>query len=184
MTKLFSAALSRGTLRPLERKPFHLYVDEFQNLATDTTATMLSEARKFGLYLTMANQNLNQLKNKNGQFNVAESILSNVATKILFRLGIADALDLKPYFESALSVADMVELPDFHAVCRIMSANKPLPPFVAKMQRAPENPSMPVANEIRAKCRAQYARPRAIVEGEIERLYRTEGGEVTSGGGA
>ena len=176
LAKLFSAALGRAGQLPSARKPFHLFVDEYQNYATDSAASMLSEARKFGLYLTVANQNLNQLKNKDGHANVAESVLGNVATKLFFRLGVADAVDLKPYFESALSVGDMVELPDFHAVCRIMSSNKPLPPFVARMHSTAELCVTPVANEIRSECRARYARPRAVVEGEIDALYRTERG--------
>lgn len=169
--KLFSAALGRAAQRPSERRSFHLFVDEYQNFSNDAAASMLAEARKFGLYLTMANQNLNQLQNKDGSLNVAESVIANVATKIFFRLGVADAVDLRPYFEPALSVADIVELPDFHAVCRIMSMNKPLPPFVVKFQAPPNGSVTGIADEIRTECRSKYARPRATIERKIANLY-------------
>ncbi|MFH1025702.1 MAG: type IV secretion system DNA-binding domain-containing protein, partial [Nitrospirota bacterium] len=73
--KMFSSAMGRVILRPENRKPIFLYVDEFQNFTTDSVAHLLSEARKFGIYLTLANQNLAQLSANKGRQNILDAVL-------------------------------------------------------------------------------------------------------------
>ncbi len=84
--KLFTAALSRYDIPAEERKPFCLYIDEFQNFTTDTVQSMLSEARKYRLALVLAHQNLKQLSEMTRQ-----SVLGNVGSLVFFRPGAQDA---------------------------------------------------------------------------------------------
>ena len=79
INKLFSSAMARVAIPADKRRQMFLYVDEFQNFTTDSVVHMLSESRKFGLSLTLANQNLSQLKVNQGRNNVLDSVLGNVA---------------------------------------------------------------------------------------------------------
>jgi Type IV secretion-system coupling protein DNA-binding domain len=101
--KIFSSAMSRCALRHNKRVPFHLYVDEFQNFTTDTAAALLSEARKFQLCLTLANQNLAQLNTNKGKQNLFDAILGNIGSFILFRLGAPDADKMQVYTNRTLT---------------------------------------------------------------------------------
>ena len=87
LSKVFTTAMSRAGMKPVCRNPFHLYVDEFQNFTNDTVAHMLSESRKYGLYLTLANQNLSQLQANAGRQNILDAVLGNVGNLISFRIG-------------------------------------------------------------------------------------------------
>jgi uncharacterized protein DUF87/type IV secretory system conjugative DNA transfer VirD4/TraG family protein len=135
MTQVFAAALERCLLPHSKRVPCHLYVDEFQNFVTDSVASMLSEARKFGLHLTLANQTLGQLRANQGRQNVLEAVLGNVGNLIAFRLGVADAELLKP-FTYPYTPAEMQRLPNFHAFARVLTAEGPTEPVVMRA-RAP-----------------------------------------------
>ena len=112
-----------------ERVPCYLYVDEFQNFVTDGTAAMMSEARKFGLHLTLANQTLGQLKANPGRQDVLESVLGNVGNLIAFRLGVPDAERLRP-FTAPFTPEEMQRLPNFHAFARVLTAEGPIEPVV------------------------------------------------------
>ena len=84
LARIFSAAMGRTNVPENKRPPFHLYVDEFQNFVNDGVAFMLAEARKFGLYLTLANQNLSQLAASQGRQNLVDAVLGNVGSLIAF----------------------------------------------------------------------------------------------------
>lgn len=130
--KIFTAAMGRTSIRAERRKPMFLYVDEFQNFTTDTVAHLLSEARKFGLYLTLANQNLAQLSTNRGKQNIMDAVLGNVGTTLIFRLGAVDADRMQIYTKPELDAQDLQYLPDFHVAGRLLVKNCPSRPLVAK----------------------------------------------------
>lgn len=135
MMQIFAAGLQRSLLPASKRRPVNIYVDEFQDFVSDNVASMLSEARKFGLRLTLANQTLGQLKTNAGKQDLLETVLGNVGNMILFRLGVPDADRLKLFVEP-FSRQEMQELPNFHALARILTPEGPIRPLV--MRTLPE----------------------------------------------
>ncbi|HEY4474538.1 MAG TPA: type IV secretion system DNA-binding domain-containing protein [Candidatus Paceibacterota bacterium] len=105
ITKIKQAGMERAALPEKDRKDFYLYVDEFQNLMTETFENLLSEARKYGLCLTMAHQYMGQLLPK-----VQQAVLGNTGTTIIFRVGGEDAVRLEPEMAPTFAVKDMVNL--------------------------------------------------------------------------
>ncbi len=105
LTKIKQAGMARARLEPKERSDFYLYVDEFQNIVTDTFENILSEARKYGLNLIVAHQYVAQLLPK-----VEQAVLGNVGSIITFRVGGDDATKLKPEFAPVFDVKDMINL--------------------------------------------------------------------------
>lgn len=131
MMEIFAAGLQRSLRPPTERRPVNIYVDEFQNFVSDNVASMLSEARKFGLRLTLANQTLAQLRTNSGKQDLLETVLGNVGNMILFRLGVPDAERLRLFLEP-FSPREMQELPNFHALVRILTSSGPIRPVVMR----------------------------------------------------
>jgi hypothetical protein len=105
LTKIKQAGMARAKLDPKERNDFYLYVDEFQNIVTDTFENILSEARKYGLNLIVAHQYVAQLLPK-----VQQAVMGNVGSIITFRVGGDDAVKLKPEFAPIFDVKDMINL--------------------------------------------------------------------------
>lgn len=172
LMKFFSAALGRARVPAEQRAPYHLYVDEFQTFATDSVTRMFSEARKYGLCLTTANQSLGQLKNSWGRSSISESILANTATKFLFRLGPSDIDTLQPYFKSQFDAESMASLPDFHAVACMSNQNRPLPPFVFRANLANTNPDKHVpAVDLLNLSRLKFTVPIGQANKELMKLY-------------
>jgi len=172
LMKFFSATLGRARLPADQRPPFHLYVDEFQSFATDSVPRMFSEARKFGLCLTTANQSLGQLQNRWGRSNIAESILANTATKFLFRLGPSDMDTLQPYYKPQFGEETMANLPDFHAVACMSDHNRPLPPFVLRASLVTPDPHSHVpAEDLRNLSRQRCAVPTDQANKELIKLF-------------
>jgi hypothetical protein len=119
------AAMSRADIPESARKPFFLYCDEFQVIADETFADMLSTSRKWGLGLILANQFATQLQERR----VLESVLANVGTIISFRVGVRDAQLLAPVFEPSIGARDLVESPHFQGYVRFHSQRVPVRPF-------------------------------------------------------
>lgn len=116
LAKLQLAAYRRVRKQQAERKPFYLYVDEFQNFATMSFVQMLSEARKYRLFLTMAEQSTSQQEDKR----MVNTILANVGTVICFRSGNpADEQTLLPLFRPYLEEGDIANLPTHHFYARM-----------------------------------------------------------------
>ncbi|MEI8045132.1 MAG: TraM recognition domain-containing protein, partial [Verrucomicrobiota bacterium] len=130
LSKIFATAMGRARVKSTKRTTFHLYVDEFQNFTNDTVAHILSEARKYGLHLTLANQNLSQLQANPGSQNILDALLGNVGNLIAFRIGPRDAEKLWPYTEPEFGSLDLQGLPNYHAVGRLLNAQGPTRPFV------------------------------------------------------
>jgi hypothetical protein len=168
LSKIFATALGRARVKAAKRNTFHLYVDEFQNFTNDTVAHILSEARKYGLYLTLANQNLSQLKANLGHQNILDAVLGNVGNLIAFRIGPSDAENLWPYTQPEFGSLDLQGLPNYHAVGRLLTTQGPTRPFVFRTlspmrPRAYKRPSAH-AWAIKEK---SFTRPIAEVEAQI-----------------
>jgi DNA helicase HerA-like ATPase len=129
--QIFAAGLKRSILPVRERRPVNVYIDEFQNFVSDNVASMLSEARKFGLRMNLANQTLSQLNAGGGSQNLLETVLGNVGNMIVFRLGVPDAERLKPFLKP-FTPEQIQEMPNYHALVRLLDQEGPIGPFVMK----------------------------------------------------
>lgn len=163
VTKIQLAAMSRANIDLEDRRPFYLYVDEFQNFATDSFAVILSEARKYGLILTVANQYVSQMPET-----VRDAVFGNVGSMIGFRVGAEDANVIGKYFAPSFEPDDMIKLNNRHGfISMVIDGNKTLP-FSAKTLQLPE-PENDLTARIVELSRARYTKPRAQVEAAIAR---------------
>ncbi|MBI2598948.1 type IV secretion system DNA-binding domain-containing protein, partial [Candidatus Curtissbacteria bacterium] len=122
--KILVAAMSRQDMPEEERKDFFLYVDEFQNFATDTFADILAEARKYRLNLIVANQFIGQIEEE-----VKNAIFGNVGTLVAFRVGVTDANYLQHEFTPTFNETDLINVERFHAYVKTIVNNEPVPAF-------------------------------------------------------
>jgi hypothetical protein len=162
VTKIQLAAMSRSDIPRIEdRRPFYLYVDEFQNFATDSFAVILSEARKYGLNLTVANQYVAQMSET-----VRDAVFGNVGTMIAMRLSPEDAPLLATQFAPQFEAMDIVQMNNRAFVCSMMIGGEKNPAFSGTTLMLPPNQTdyMP---QIIEQTRATFSRPRAEVEAEI-----------------
>ena len=174
ITKFQIDAMSRADTAEKNRKDFYLYVDEFQNFATDSFATILSEARKYRLNLTMANQYVAQMSEE-----VAAAVFGNVGSLVSFQVGIDDAKVFAEQFdEERILPIDLASLPKYEVYNRIMVdglttpvfSGKTLPPPELKLEESMEER----VEKIRKFSRQRYAKPREQVEDKILRWSRSE----------
>ena len=162
VTKVQLAAMSRSDIPDvMDRRPFYLYVDEFQNFATDSFATILSEARKYGLNLTVANQYVAQMTDT-----VRDAVFGNVGTTISFRVSAEDAPVLAKQFEPTFDESDIIQLNNRHFVISMIINGEKVPAFSATTLSLPETPKDNI-EAIIAHSREYFARPRLEVEAEI-----------------
>ncbi|MCS7305727.1 MAG: type IV secretion system DNA-binding domain-containing protein [Thermoguttaceae bacterium] len=160
MAKIFAAALERVELPPHQRRTFYLYVDEFQSLATQSLILLLSEARKFGVALILANQFLSQIKDQC----IIQSIFGNIGNLICFRLGQEDAKLIEPYFAPYFDLQDLTSLPNWHACARWTVKGQMVPAFTLRTVLPPP-PSCPqIAACARDWSRHQYGVPARKVD--------------------
>jgi hypothetical protein len=157
------AAMSRSDLLENERRPFHLYLDEFSSYATDSLTSMLSEARKYGLSIVASNQHTAQLKPE-----VGEAVFGNVGTIIAFRVGESDAQVLEREFGGEYHASRFTGLDNFQVLVKTVANGRSRPPFAAKTI-APL--PMPGGRRERFVCRSRekYSSRRQVVEGKITR---------------
>lgn len=134
LTSLGSAAFSRAYQDEAVRRPFFLYVDEFQTVTTLALATMLSELRKFGVGMVMAHQYLQQLDPA-----ISHAVLGNAGTLIAFRLGAYDAGLIAKEFEPVFAAADLLRLPNHDIYLKLMVDGMPSRPFSATTLLVAEN---------------------------------------------
>ncbi|NTW62145.1 type IV secretory system conjugative DNA transfer family protein [Candidatus Saccharibacteria bacterium] len=162
VTKIQLAAMSRADIERVEdRRPFYLYVDEFQNFATDSFATILSEARKYGLNLAVANQYISQMDE-----NVRNSVFGNVGTMISFRVSADDAPILAKQFEPQFEPGDLLQMHNRSFVINMVINGEKAPAFNATTLTLP-TPQTDNTGRIIENTRANYSRPRDEVEQEI-----------------
>ncbi|MDD3302347.1 MAG: type IV secretion system DNA-binding domain-containing protein [Candidatus Gracilibacteria bacterium] len=133
VTKIYQAAMSRQGLDKEKRIPFFLYVDEFQNFATDTFSEILSEARKYGLGLAIAHQFIKQIPE-----NLTRAIFGNIGTLISFRISSEDSLYIKQHFEPYLDAYDLANLNQRCFYCKTMVKGQVKDPFSLKSLYIPD----------------------------------------------
>lgn len=126
VTTIALAAFSRAGMPGNLRRPFFVYLDEFQNFATESVASMVSELRKYGVGLVLSHQHLEQLTPK-----IREAVLGNVGTTIAFRVGPEDARYLAREFEPVFDAMDLANLPNYHVYLRLLVDGEPTQPFSA-----------------------------------------------------
>ncbi|MEX0668664.1 MAG: ATP-binding protein [Candidatus Saccharimonadales bacterium] len=160
--KFQAAAMSRANIPESERKDFSLYVDEFQNFSTESFAFILSEARKYRLSLIVANQFISQLSEE-----VRDAVFGNVGTVLSFRTGPADADFLVKQFSPSFNEHDLVNLPNFNAVVRLMHEGLPSKPFNIMTLPPLAQSNKQVSTALKHLSGAKYGRPRLQVEEEI-----------------
>jgi hypothetical protein len=165
VTKIQLAAMSRSDIDDIaKRRPFYLYVDEFQNFATDSFATILSEARKYGLNLTVANQYIAQMTD-----NVRDAVFGNVGSTISFRVSPEDAPALIKQFEPEFEAPDLIQMNNRHFVISMLINGQKTPAFSATTLQIPKSLN-DYTSHIIENSRRQFARPRLEVEDEIRRV--------------
>lgn len=133
VTKIQMGAMSRADQAQSERIPFYLYVDEFQNFATDSFATILSEARKYALNLTVANQYIAQMSQE-----VRDAVFGNVGSIIAFRTSADDARVMQRYFEPHFVEHDLVHMHNLNFAISMIIEGEKVPAFSATSLRLPE----------------------------------------------
>lgn len=163
ITKIQQAALARASIPEDDRRDFYFYVDEFQNFATDAFSSILSEARKYHLDLTIAHQYIAQLPEE-----VKATAFGNVGSLITFAIGGDDAAYLAKEFAPVFSPEDMISLNTREMYIKMSIDGKLTPPFSAKTLSVPK-PSFDYSVEIVEHSRATYGKDRASVEEEIAR---------------
>jgi len=169
--KILYAALSREDIVDEdERQDFYFYVDEFQNFATDEFASILSEARKYRLNLTVANQFIEQLP-----VEVKNAVFGNVGTLLIGRVGPDDAQFLESQFEPHINKNDLLNQPNLHYYVKMISKGKYPPPFSMDPsfgKKFPESgfdiPANPEISElIKQLSRVRYGRDVEVVQADI-----------------
>lgn len=161
VTKIQLAAMSRANIPMEDRRPFYLYVDEFQNFATESFATILSEARKYALNLTVANQYTSQMPPE-----VKDAVFGNVGSMVSFRVGADDAAPLGKYYTPTFEPEDLIKLNNQHILINMSIDGEKALPFSAKTLRMPE-PEHDFTQELVAWSREHYSTERLKVENEI-----------------
>jgi len=165
IAKLTMAAFSRQDISENERRDFYLYIDEFQNVTTDTINTIFSEARKYRLNLFVGHQFLAQLKEP-----ILKAVFGNVGTIISFRVGNEDAEVLAKYFAPVFSASDLINLDNFNAYLKLMIDGQTTRAFSLKLL-SPQKPNYQLAQEIQEMSNHKYARLRSEIEKEIRQNY-------------
>ncbi|MDO8659674.1 MAG: type IV secretion system DNA-binding domain-containing protein [Candidatus Parcubacteria bacterium] len=165
LTKIKQAGMERAGMLEKDRKDFYLYVDEFQNVVTQTFENILSEARKYGLNLTIAHQYVGQIIPK-----VYQAVLGNVGSVISFRVGGEDAVKLKPEFSPVFDVKDMINLAVTEFYIKMTIDGESYDPFSAETLRVlpPTHPSY--RQEIIDASHRKYSIPK----GDAQRLIEEE----------
>ncbi|OGG90993.1 hypothetical protein A3E04_02040 [Candidatus Kuenenbacteria bacterium RIFCSPHIGHO2_12_FULL_42_14] len=172
ITKIQLAAMSRVDIPESERKDFYLYVDEFQNFATESFADILSEARKYRLNLIMAHQYIAQLTSVSGGGRVTkvkDAVFGNVGTIAMFRIGAPDAEELIKEFEPYFVEEDLVNLTKYHIYLRLMIDGVASKPFSATTLPPTKIESKGAREKVVQVSRERYANRKSEVEEKIMR---------------
>jgi len=165
--KVLTAAMSRQNMESSKRNDFFLYVDEFQNYATEDFAVILSEARKYRLSLIVANQFIGQIDEE-----IKNAVFGNVGTIISFRVGVPDANFLQHEFAPTFNEQDLANIERFHVYIKTIVDNEPVPAFSMSLMKDMEsvqarmNPKL--AEMIKQLSRLKYGKERDIIEADMK----------------
>ncbi|KKP65111.1 MAG: hypothetical protein UR62_C0001G0036, partial [Candidatus Nomurabacteria bacterium GW2011_GWF2_35_12] len=163
--KIQMAALSRVDMFGKPINDFYLYIDEFQNVTTDSIASILSEARKYRLSLNIAHQYINQLEE-----NIKNAVFGNVGSMAVFRVGTEDANFLEPKFKPIFNAQDITKLDNYNAYMSMLINGQPTKPFNIKTI-APERGDREIIDDLKQLSYMKYGRDREEVEKEIMARY-------------
>lgn len=159
--KILMAALSRVDTKEDERKDFYLYLDEFQNVTTNSISQILSEARKYRLVLILAHQFIGQLKEE-----ISKAVFGNVGSLISFRVGTEDGEFLEKQFAPVFTANDLVNVDNFNCFARLLMNNELTKPFNMKTY-PPTSGNQELANALKELSRLRYGRDAKLVNREI-----------------
>ena len=157
------AAMARASIPEDQRKDFCLYVDEFQNFATDSFESILSEARKYRLNIIVANQFMTQLTDK-----IREAIIGNVGTMIAGRVGVTDAELLVKKFAPTFDAEDLAKLPNYQTISSVLINNIPSAPFSMNLIPPMGTSDPRLRDAIRQLSRTNYGQDKYSVDQEIK----------------
>ncbi len=157
--KFNAAAMGRADIPEDQRQDFSLYVDEFQNFATDSFATILSEARKYRLSLILANQFMTQLTDQ-----IREAILGNIGTVISGRIGITDAEILIKKYSPTFDVEDLTRMPNFQTIASVMIHDVPSAAFSMTLLPPLGQSNPDLRDALKRLSATKFGKPRAEVE--------------------
>jgi hypothetical protein len=164
--KILMAALSRvDSLGTKDISPFYLYIDEFQNVTTNSISTILSEARKYKLSLNMAHQFISQLDEK-----IRDSVFGNVGSKAVYRVGVDDAKFFENIFAPVFNAKDLMNIDNFNCYMSMLSGGVPIKPFNIRAL-GPLKGDKSKIESLKELSYLKYGRPREEVESEIMKKY-------------
>jgi hypothetical protein len=163
---LLQAAFQRSKLPPARRRDYYIYIDEVQNYSTPLLGTMISEGRKFGVSLVLANQFLHQLDH-----GIREAVFGNVGSLVSFRVGIQDAPALAPEFAPAFTAEDLIELGQFTASSKLLVNGVGARAFTMRTLLPSYVPNHVLGEEIRQASRMRYGTDLAQIEREIKAQF-------------
>jgi hypothetical protein len=164
--KILMAALSRVDDPSMSFPPFFLHIDEFQNVSTPAIASILSEARKYKLGLTVAHQYIAQLDPV-----IKDAVFGNVGSMAAFRVGPDDAQFLEQQYSPVFTASDLMNIPNWNAYFRVLAKNKPTPPFSAATLSLPDTDRSRVKALIQ-QSQLRYGKPREEIEADINARYQ------------
>jgi hypothetical protein len=165
--KIQMAALSRVDMFGKPMNDFYLYIDEFQNVTTDSITSILSEARKYRLSLNIAHQYITQLEE-----NIKNAVFGNVGSMAVFRVGTDDATFLEPKFKPIFNAQDITKLDNYNAYMSMLVKGQPTKPFNITTL-APEKGNPEIVDNLKQLSYMKYGRDREEVEKEIMARYAT-----------
>lgn len=168
VTRLYSNAMQRARMAKEERRDFYLYVDEFQNFATDSFVKILSEARKYALNLIVTHQYIDQIDPS-----IQDAIFGNVGTLMNYVVGQKDALRLEKEYTPYLTSEDLVNLDRYRLAMKMTIDGAQSPPFTAIAMK-PIYSDFKLKEQVKQASRDTYAKPREIVETKINKWASQE----------
>ena len=168
--KIQMAALSRVDMYGKQMNDFYLYIDEFQNVTTDSIASILSEARKYKLSLTVAHQYISQLEDK-----IRDAVFGNVGSMAVYRISSEDANYVEPKFKPTFMATDIMKLDNFNSYVKMLVGGMPVKPFsmTSHWSLTPKG-NTEIVDKIKELSYLKYGRDREEIEEEIMEKYRNK----------
>ncbi len=166
--KILMAALSRVDSFGKDMAPFYLYIDEFQNITTPSIATILSEARKYKLSLTMAHQFIAQLDDK-----IKDAVFGNVGGMAVFRVGAEDAEFLEKQFAPTFEAKDLINIDNMNCYVKMLAQGKPIKPFNIEFTW-PQGGNQHIVEGLKELSYLKYGNDRVQIEADILKRYQKE----------
>ncbi len=174
VSKILISALSRVDSIDKKLPPFYLYIDEFQNVTTDSINQILSEARKYNLSLIIAHQYIKQIDEK-----IQQAIFGNVGSEIIFRVGTEDSEILEKHLAPVFKASDIASLKNYHAYIKLLVDGQPQAPFNIKTL-PPEKGNIKIREYIKQLSSHKYGVPRELVEQETKEKFEALSGDIFS----